>query len=137
MRIVSVAFLLLTFAIGTLFIHVPHIGQIGFLLKPMMIDSKTGELIEIKLSYNQYFYLVCEHFIACLLAWIIWDVSEKYKRIAGWYLVILLMDFIVWFLSYNDPLKGYIITWNIFKTLLFISAIAFELWKTRRTLKEG
>ena len=126
MKIVSVAFLLLTLAISTFFIHVPHVGKLGFLLNK-----------EVTLSYNQYFYFVGEHLIGVILAWVIWEVSREYKRIAGWYLVILLIDFVMWFLTYDDPLKDFKITWNILKTLLFILAITFEIWRKRRTSEQS
>lgn len=49
--------LLLVLAVSTFFIHVPHVGKVGFILNP-----------EVTLSYNQYFcvFSVCVS-VLCLL----------------------------------------------------------------------
>jgi hypothetical protein len=106
--------LLLTLTISTLFIHVPDKGQIGFIFN-------SG----VKLSYNQYFWMFCEHLIMVILALIIWDEST-YRRITQAYLLITIADTVLWVLWYTDPLGNYILTWNILKTVLFVGAIVYE-----------
>lgn len=112
--------LLLTLTVSTFFIHVPHEGQIGFILNP-----------EIKLSYNQYFWMICQHLITLTLAAIIWDESTEYKVIVGWYVVLEIADLVLWVLSYTDPLRSYRITWNILKTVIFIGIIVWQLKRRR------
>ena len=121
----TVWMLLLTLTISTLFIHVPNVGQIGFLGHPMMV-SENGDLVELKLTYNQYVWMFSEHLILVILALIIWDQSKKYRRIVRGYLLITIADTVLWVLYYYDPLGNYILTWNILKTVLFVGAIVYE-----------
>lgn len=121
--------LLLTLTISTLFIHVPHKGELGFLLNK-----------KVTLSYNQYFWMICQHLQLIALAGVIWDESrhwygrtekerEMLTRLYNVYLWILIADLALWFLFYDDPLKDYRITWNILKTVIFMGSIAIEKWK--------
>lgn len=110
--------LLLTLTISTLFIHVPAIGAIGFALNP-----------DVTLDYNQYFWVMSWHLTAVIQATIIWDETKDYKDIILVYLAITVADMVFFFLSYDDPLKDYRITWNILKTVAFGAAIA---WKCRK-----
>ena len=110
--------LLLTLAISSIFMHVPHVGKVEFVLNP-----------EVTLSYNQYFWMLCEHLIMVILALIIWDESDKYRDVIFVYVLIQIADTIAYMLAYNDPLKNYAITWNIGKTLVFGFAIAYNKWK--------
>ena len=110
--------LLWTLTIGTIYMHVPHKGAIGFILNP-----------DVTLSYNQYFWMIGEHLIMIVLALIIWDEARDYKDILWVFVLIQIADVIAFMLSYNDPLRNYIITWNILKTLIFGAAIAYRTWK--------
>lgn len=123
--------MLLTLTISTLFIHVPHTGEIGFLF-----NSK------VKLSYNQYIWLLCQHLNVVAYAAVIWDESRHWRptelratlsRIYSAYLWIVIADALMMVLTYDDPLKGYRITWNIIKTVIFIVVIVYEKWLKRRT----
>ena len=107
--------LLLTLTISTLFIHVPDVGKIGFVFNP-----------GVKLTYNQYFWMFCEHLIMVILAAVIWDESTTYRRITQAYLIITMADTVLWVLWYTDPLGNYILTWNILKTVLFVGVILYE-----------
>lgn len=130
----NVWILLLTLTISTLFIHVPHKGKIGFVFNS-----------EVTLSYNQYTWLICQHIQFIALAAVVWDNSRsRYKRtkeqnemltrIYSAYMWILVADGLMWVLAYDDPLKGYRITWNIIKTLIFIGVIVYERWLTKRRI---
>lgn len=125
--------LLFTLTISTLFIHVPNVGEIGFLGHPMITDPCTGERVEIKLTYNQWVWMFSEHLIMIALAGAVWDESGKYKNIVFSYLLITIADTVLWVLFYTDPLGNYILTWNILKTVLFILSIGYELWKSKLT----
>lgn len=127
----NVWILLLTLTISTLFIHVPHTGEIGFLF-----NSK------VKLSYNQYIWLLCQHLNVVAFAAVIWDESRQWRptelratlsRIYSAYLWIVIADALMMVLAYDDPLKGFRITWNIIKTIIFIVVIVYEKWLKRRT----
>lgn len=127
----NVWILLLTLTISTLFIHVPHTGEIGFLF-----NSK------VKLSYNQYIWILCQHLNVVAYAAVIWDESRHWRpaelratlsRIYSAYLWIVIADALMMVLTYDDPLKGYRITWNIIKTVIFIVVIVYEKWLKRRT----
>lgn len=111
--------LLLMLAVSTFFIHVPHVGQIGFILNP-----------DIKLSYNQYFWVLCNHLEFIVMALIIWDESQDYKELVFIFVLIQIADTIAFVLSYDDPLKDYFLTFNFIKLLIFGLAIGIELWKT-------
>lgn len=113
--------LLLTFTISTLFIHVPHKGEIGFLLNP-----------EVKLSYNQYFWFIGQNLILITLAAVINDQEKEYRISTRWFIRLVIADFVIWVLSYDDPLKHYFITWNISKTVIFVLAIVYEWYQKRR-----
>lgn len=124
----NVWILLLTLTISTLFIHVPHVGEVGFLFND-----------KVKLSYNQYTWWVCQQLQIAAFVLVIWDESrtvrskeqrELLTRIYHGYLMVILADIFVHLLSYDDPLKGYWITWNIIKTVIFIGVIVYE--KKRR-----
>jgi hypothetical protein len=112
--------LLLTLTISTLFIHVPHKGEVGFPLNP-----------DVKLSYNQYFWFIGQILNSLVYAAIIWDEAREHKKILGCFLCITGVDALMWFLCYDDPLKHYILTWNILKTLVFLGVIIW--FRTRRT----
>lgn len=107
--------LLLILAVSTLFIHVPHKGEVGFILNP-----------DVKLSYNQYFWFLCEHLIMVALAAIILDEAQTHKRLLAVFLFLQIASFVGFILSYDDPLKKYVITFNILKLVIFLCAIAFE-----------
>lgn len=115
----NVWMLLLTLTISTFWIHVPHKGKIGFLLNPA-----------VKLSYNQYVWLLCQHLIYITMAAVISDLAKdsKYRGIFKGFLWVVIADGIVWVAAYDDPLKRYRITWNIIKTVIFIGVIAYEKW---------
>lgn len=116
--------LLLMLAVSTFFIHVPHAGQIGFILNP-----------EIKLSYNQYFWMLGEHLIMIVLSLIIWDESQDYKEMVFIFVLIQIADTIAFVLSYTDPLRDYFFTFNFIKLLVFGLAIGIHLWKTHSNVK--
>lgn len=107
--------LLFTLTISTLFIHVPNVGEIGF------IGNKG-----ITLSYNQWIWMFSEHLIMIALAGAVWEESSKYKNIVFSYLLITIADTVLWVLFYTDPLGNYILTWNILKTVLFILSIVYH-----------
>lgn len=111
--------LLLTLSVGTFFIHVPHVGKIGFILNP-----------EVTLSYNQYFWMLGEHLIMIVLSLIIWDEAQDYKNLVWIFVLIQIADLVAFILSYNDPLKDYFLTFNFIKLLIFGLAIGIDLWKT-------
>lgn len=111
--------LLLMLAVSTFFIHVPHVGQVGFILNP-----------EVTLSYNQYFWMLGEHLIMITLSLIIWDESQDYKNLVWIFVLIQIADTIAFVLSYNDPLKDYFLSFNFIKLLIFGFAIGIDLWKT-------
>lgn len=113
--------MLLTLSIGTLFLYVPHKGEIGFLLNP-----------EVKLSYNQYFWMLCEHLIMIIFALIIWDESSEYKNLCLLFVWIQIFDTLGFFLAYSDPLRGYVISFNWIKLAFFSLAMGFEIWKHRK-----
>lgn len=115
-KMAKVVTILLILTIGTLWIHVPHKGEIGFLLNP-----------KVHLSYNQYVWLFSEHLILLALAVIIWDESREYKDLMLVFVFIQVMDMIGFILSYDDPLKDYVLTFNILKLLIFLLAIV--IWK--------
>lgn len=106
--------------IGTAFIHVPHKGEIGFWLNQ-----------DVVLSYNQYFWMLCEHLIMVFLAFIIWDEAVMYRKILFVFFLITIADVVAFILSYDDPLKDYIITWNVTKTAIFGASIGI-LWKASK-----
>jgi hypothetical protein len=110
--------LLLILAISTFFIHVPHEGSVGFILNP-----------EVKLSYNQYAWMICEHLIMIALAAIILDESTDHKNLLMVFLWIQIIDLLAFVLAYTDPLKNYVITFNILKLAIFIAAIVIDRWK--------
>lgn len=111
--------------LSTLFIHVPHRGEIGFVLN----DS-------VKLSYNQYIWMCCTYLYPMALVAIILDEAQEHKRLVKLYLFLTGIDFIGFLLSYDDPLKDYVITFNILKLIIFISAIALDQWnQSTRALK--
>lgn len=110
--------LLLILTVSTLFIHVPHKGEIGFILNP-----------DVKLSYNQYFWFLCEHLIMVAFAAVILDESQTHKNLLAVFLLIQVASLIGFILSYDDPLKEYVITFNILKLLIFLSAIVIDRWK--------
>lgn len=110
--------LLLTLTISTLFIYVPNTGSIGFILNP-----------EVKLTYNQYFWAMGEHLVLITLSLIIWDDAQEYKDLILLFVYIQVLDLVGFVLAYDDPLRDYIITWNILKTVAFGAAIA---WKCRK-----
>jgi hypothetical protein len=130
----NVWILLLTLTISTLFIHVPHKGAIGFVFNP-----------DVTLSYNQYVWLLCQHLQMISLAAVIWDESRNWvfrtvemramlTRIYSAYMWILVADGLMWILAYDDPLKGYRITWNIVKTIAFIGFVIYERWLPKRRI---
>lgn len=110
--------LLLILAISTLFIHVPHEGQIGFILNP-----------EVKLSYNQYIWMLCEHLIMIALAAVILDESADHRNLLMVFLWIQIVDLFAFVLAYTDPLKQYVITFNVLKLIIFLLAIVIDRWK--------
>lgn len=123
----NVWILLLTLTISTLFIHVPHVGEIGFLFNDKVV-----------LSYNQYVWWICQHLQIVALAGVIWDESRRWylrsdekramlTRIYKGYLLVVSADIFMLMLTYDDPLKRYRITWNILKTVIFIGVIVYEL----------
>lgn len=127
----NVWILLLTLTISTLFIHVPHVGELGFVFNH-----------KVKLSYNQYVWWICQHIQIFALAGIIWDESRRWhlrteqqrimlSNIYSGYFSVVGTDILMHVLSYDDPLKGYRITWNIIKTLIFIAIIVYEWQKNR------
>lgn len=109
--------LLLILAVSTLFIHVPHKGEIGFLLNP-----------NVTLSYNQYFWMLVEKLIPIALAAIILDESRDYKRLLKVFLWIQIVDLAGFVLAYDDPMKDKIITFNVLKLIIFLVAIIIEKW---------
>lgn len=110
--------LALILTISTLFIHVPDKGEIGFILNP-----------KVTLSYNQYFWFICQHLIMVSFALIIYDESEDHKTVLGVFVWLQIADMVGFVLSYDDPLKDYILNFNILKLTIFILAVAVELWK--------
>lgn len=126
--------LLLTLTISTLFIHVPHKGEIGFLFHPTTIDPCTGNIVELKLSYNQYFWFIGESIIKLTYVAILVDETRDYKWILKWFLGITIADVVLWPMAYYDPLKDYIFTWNILKTLVFLAVIGYYQWHQKRRI---
>jgi hypothetical protein len=110
--------LLLTLTISTLFIHVPHKGEIGFLFNS-----------DVVVSYNQYVWLICQHLIFITLSAIIWSETKSYKRIVSAYVWLQVADAVMFVLAYDDPLKDSLITWNIIKLVIFVIVIGIEIWK--------
>lgn len=124
----NVWILLLTLTISTLFIHVPHVGEVGFLFNKKVV-----------LSYNQYVWWICQHLQIAALALIIWDVSQRpvapyISRIYRGYLLVVVADIVIHALAYSDPLRNYRITWNIIKTVIFIGVIVYEKWYHKRRI---
>jgi hypothetical protein len=117
--------MLLTLTISTFFIHVPHIGAIGFVLNP-----------EVTLSYNQYFWMLCEHLIMVILALIIREESRDYRRLVEVYVMLQVLDVFAFILAYDDPFKDYYISFNMMKIIVFILAIAIEYGTTGKTRKQ-
>lgn len=62
-------------------------------------------------------------------ALIIYDESPDYKRVLLIFVWLQIFDAIGFVLSYDDPLKDYILNFNILKLTIFILAIALEIWK--------
>ena len=112
--------LLLTLTVSTLWIHVPDRGIHTFPFNP-----------NVTLSHNQYFWFICQNLIFITLASIIWDETTEYKNIALIYLIIIIADLVTFMLWYDDPLKHFIINWNIIKTVVFMSVIFYEVWKRK------
>lgn len=114
----KVVMLLLTLAISTFFIHVPSVGSVGFILNH-----------EVRLNYNQYFWAIGEHLGWIIMSLLIWDYTDEYKDLCLLFVFIQLMDALAFILAYDDPLKDYMITWNIAKTLIFGAAIGYKQWR--------
>jgi hypothetical protein len=109
--------LLLILTAGTFFVHVPHTGSIGFLLNS-----------SVHLSYKQYFWVLCQHLNLISLSAIVVDESITYKtplKVFLWLHIIDLMGFV---LSYDDPLKNYVVTFNVLKLAIFLLAIVIDKW---------
>lgn len=110
--------LLLTLTISSLFLYVPSVGEIGFILNP-----------KIKLNYNQYIWMAGEHLIMVTLALIIYDDATDYRKLLAVFVWIQIVDFLGFVLAYDDPLRGYIISFNWIKLFIFSLAIGIELWR--------
>ena len=87
-------------------------------------------------------WLLCQHLNGIAYSAVIWDESRHWRpaelrgtlsRIYSAYLWIVIADALMMVLTYDDPLKGYRITWNIIKTVIFIVVIVYEKWLKRRT----
>jgi hypothetical protein len=106
---------LLILTVSTFWIHVPHKGEIGFILNP-----------DVKLSYNQYIWMTCTYLVPIILASIILDEAQSERRLTRIFLFLLVADYIGFVISYDDPFKDYWITFNIAKVLIFGVAILIE-----------
>lgn len=104
-----------------MFIHVPHRGEIGFILN----DA-------VKLSYNQYVWMACTYLYPIALISIILDETQEHKNLVLVFLFLSIADFIGFVLSYDDPLKKYVITFNVLKLLIFLAAIVISVWQQKR-----
>lgn len=113
--------ILLILTISTLFVHVPPVGKIGFILNP-----------DVHLDYNQYVWVLCEHLIMVAFAWMLLEESQTEKRLLKVFLWIQVIDVLGFILSYNDPLKNYVITFNILKLVIFLAAIVIDKWNLWR-----
>ncbi len=113
--------LLLILTISTLYQHVPHVGQVGFILNP-----------DVTLSYNQYFWVLCEHLIMVTFALIILDEATDHRMPLKVFVALQILDVAGFVLSYNDPLKDYLITFNILKVIIFGCALSIEIWNQQR-----
>lgn len=128
--------LLVILAISTLFISVPHTGEIGFPTHPTYID-RDGSVKEVKLSLNQYVWMAGEHLIMIALAWIILDESTDHKFPLKVFLFLQVASFIGFIIAYSDPLKSYVITFNILKLLIFLAAIGIDQWNQSRRVSSS
>src|SRR5688500_10550508 len=117
--------LLLNLTISTFFIHVPHKESIGIVLKT-----------DVTISYNQYFWMLCEHLIMIILALIIREESRDYRRLVEVYVMLQVSDVFAFILAYDDPFKDYYISFNMMKIIVFILAIAIEYGTTGKTRKQ-
>jgi hypothetical protein len=111
--------------VSTLFIHVPDRGEIHFLLNDKVI-----------LSYNQFVWMSTTYLFPIAFIAIILDETQEKKNLVRVFLLLTIADFVGFLLSYDDPLKDYVITFNILKLVIFISAIALDEWnQSTRALK--
>jgi hypothetical protein len=116
---------LLLLVVSTLFIHVPHRGEIGFILND-----------NVKLSYNQFVWMSTTYLFPIAFIAIILDETNEKKNLVRVFLFLTIADFVGFLLSYDDPLKDYVITFNILKLVIFILAIALDEWnQSTRALK--
>ena len=63
------------------------------------------------------------------LAAIILDEAHTHKRLLAVFLFLQIASFVGFILSYDDPLKQYVITFNILKLAIFLLAIVIDRWK--------
>lgn len=101
-------------------------------MHPTTVDPCSGERVEIFLSYNQYFWLFCERLIMVILAWIIRDLSTTYKFTTTVFVWLMFFDLIAFVIAYDDPFRNNVISFNVLKLLIFLSAIVIDKWWLRK-----
>lgn len=112
--------------VSTLFIHVPHVGEIDFILN----DKVT-------LSYNQFVWMCTTYLFPIAFIAIILDETQEKKNLVRVFLFLTVADFVGFLLSYDDPLKDYVITFNILKLIIFILSIVIDEWNHSKHALKG
>lgn len=112
---------LLLLTVSTLFIHVPNKGEIHFILNK-----------SVTLSYNQFVWMSVTYLSPIAFTAIILDETKDNKKLVRVFLFLNIADFLGFILAYDDPLKNYVLTFNILKLVIFLAAIVIDKWNLWR-----
>lgn len=106
--------LLSVLAISNIFLWIDNQTFIGFPFN------------ETKVTVETYVYFLCEKIIVVLLAVVIFE-SIEYKKAAGVFLVITMVDTVDYILFYANPwVEGSPVSWNVVKVGVFGLSIIYE-----------
>lgn len=116
---IKLLLLLLTLSLSTVFIFTPDTEPKDYFL-----------FSDQKLTLETHLFFLFEHLILVILAIAIYIDSTKYKNAVFVYIVIQILDTLIYLLAYgNLSFADIPITWNFIKVSVFFLAILAEVWK--------
>src|SRR5688572_26561459 len=86
-----------------------------------------------KLTLETHLFFLFEHLILVILSLALYIDAPKYKSALFIFIVIQVLDTLIYLLSYgNLKFMDIPVTWNFMKIFIFSLAIINELWKSKR-----
>lgn len=113
--------LLLTLSLSVVFLFFSKTKRIGFAFS------------EVELTLDTWVWMLSEHLVIVGLSVVLFLQERVYRKAIAVFLGLQGIDTIGWILFYEDPLKGWPVSFNQLKILVFSLGIINEmnLWPTK------